>query len=144
MRLRFLTSKSSHNRAATHGDQGSAAKWTHAAMSLAIRALGDGESVGRPDPGAVLKICERVMSEGNIRRGNNHHDLGPQDALALLRAARIAAGLRGAQFVTPDDVKTAVPLVMPHRLTLASEALLEGTTELSVTQRLLEQVPVPR
>ena len=70
--------------------------------------------------------------------------LSTRGALALLRAARIAAGLRGAQFVTPDDVKTAVPLVMPHRLTLASEALLEGTTELSVTQRLLEQVPVPR
>src|SRR6202161_4245973 len=47
-----------HGRAAAHGAQGSAAKWTHAAMTLAIRSLGDGQSEGRPDPGAVLKIVE--------------------------------------------------------------------------------------
>jgi glycosyltransferase involved in cell wall biosynthesis/predicted metal-dependent phosphoesterase TrpH len=72
--------------AVAHGDQGSAAKWTHAAMSLAIRALGDGEAHGRPDPASVLKIVERVMSEGNARSGSNQRDLGPQDALALLRS----------------------------------------------------------
>jgi glycosyltransferase involved in cell wall biosynthesis/predicted metal-dependent phosphoesterase TrpH len=72
-------------RAASHGDQGSAAKWTHAAMSLAIRALGDGEAAGPPDPTAVLKIVERVMSEGDVRSGTVGGDLGPEDALALLR-----------------------------------------------------------
>src|SRR5205807_10344018 len=35
-------------RAAAHGEQGSAAKLTHAAMALAIRALGRGEGAGRP------------------------------------------------------------------------------------------------
>jgi glycosyltransferase involved in cell wall biosynthesis/predicted metal-dependent phosphoesterase TrpH len=69
-----------------HGAQGSAAKWTHAAMSLAIRSLGDSDSTVRPDPSAVLKITERVMSEGNVRHGSVAGDLGPQDALALLRA----------------------------------------------------------
>src|SRR5579875_3184779 len=72
--------------AVSHGDQGGAAKWTHAAMSLAIRALGDGEANVRPDPAAVLKIVERVMNEGNARKGENHQDIGPQDALALLRS----------------------------------------------------------
>src|SRR5579863_6986351 len=72
--------------AVSHGDQGGAAKWTHAAMALAIRALGDGEATGRPDPAAVVKIVERVMSEGNVRSGTAQRDLGPQDALALLRS----------------------------------------------------------
>jgi glycosyltransferase involved in cell wall biosynthesis len=72
--------------AVAHGDQGGAAKWTHAAMALAIRALGHGDCAARPDPGAVLKIAERVMSEGNLRHGADHHDLAPADALALLRA----------------------------------------------------------
>jgi glycosyltransferase involved in cell wall biosynthesis/predicted metal-dependent phosphoesterase TrpH len=71
--------------AVAHGDQGGAAKWTHAAMALAIRALGDGEPTGRPDPGAVVKIIERVMSEGNVRSSSSQPDLGPRDALALLR-----------------------------------------------------------
>jgi glycosyltransferase involved in cell wall biosynthesis/predicted metal-dependent phosphoesterase TrpH len=74
-------------RANAHGDQGSGPKWTHAAMALAVRALGNGAGdAGRPDPGAVLKIVERVMSEGNVRHGSASGDLGPEDARALLRA----------------------------------------------------------
>ena len=72
--------------AVSHGDQGGAAKWTHAAMALAIRALGDGYADRRPDPTAVLKIVDRVMNEGNVRSGEAQHDIGPQDALALLRS----------------------------------------------------------
>jgi glycosyltransferase involved in cell wall biosynthesis len=73
-------------RAASHGAQGSAAKWTHAAMGLAIRSLGPGDGPARPDPAAVLKIIERVMSEGDVRSGQVGADLGPDDARALLRS----------------------------------------------------------
>jgi glycosyltransferase involved in cell wall biosynthesis/predicted metal-dependent phosphoesterase TrpH len=76
----------SRGDATSHGDQGGAAKWTHAAMALAIRALGEGESSARPDPAAVLTMVERVMSEGNVRSGEECQDIGPEDALALLRA----------------------------------------------------------
>jgi glycosyltransferase involved in cell wall biosynthesis/predicted metal-dependent phosphoesterase TrpH len=72
--------------AISRGDQGGAAKWTHAAMALAIRSLGEGKSEDRPDPTAVLKIVERVMSEGNVRSGEAKRDLGPEDALAFLRS----------------------------------------------------------
>ncbi len=73
-------------RAGAHGAQGSAAKWTHAAMALAIRSLGRGDGAERPDPRAVLKIVERVMREGDVRHGSAGTDLGPEDARALLRS----------------------------------------------------------
>ncbi len=73
-------------RAVSHGDQGGAAKWTHAAMSLAIRTLGDGVTDRAPDPAALLKIVARVLREGNARAGESASDIGPQDALALVRA----------------------------------------------------------
>ncbi len=66
----------------THGEQGSAAKWAHAAMALTIRSLG-GEA-DAADPGAVLKIVERVMREGDSRSGQVGSDLCDADALALL------------------------------------------------------------
>jgi glycosyltransferase involved in cell wall biosynthesis/predicted metal-dependent phosphoesterase TrpH len=72
--------------AVSHGDQGGAAKWTHAAMALAIRALGEGVAQRRPDPAALLKIVERVMREGDVRSGESQRDIGPEDALALLRS----------------------------------------------------------
>ena len=73
--------------AAAHGAQGSAAKWTHAAMALAIRSFGaDRSGPERPTPEAVLKIVERVMREGDVRHGQVGTDLGPEDARALLRS----------------------------------------------------------
>jgi glycosyltransferase involved in cell wall biosynthesis/predicted metal-dependent phosphoesterase TrpH len=78
-------------RAEARGDQGSAAKWAHAAVALATRALvlADADSQHEvrgvaPDPDAILKIVERVMSEGEARRGEVTGDLGPADARALL------------------------------------------------------------
>jgi len=73
-------------QAEAHGAQGSAAKWAHAAMALAVRSLGNGAGAERPKLDAVLKIVERVMREGDVRGGQVGADLGPQDARALLRA----------------------------------------------------------
>ena len=83
-----------NGRAGAHGAQGSAAKWTHAAMALAVRSLDGGQACGRPKPGSVLKIVERVMREGEYRRGQAGADLGPEDALALLRSWLAAMDLR--------------------------------------------------
>lgn len=87
-----------------------------------------------------------VLDLAQASRANPHVAVGlsTRGALALLRAARIAAALRLGGFVAPDDVKAMFPLVVPHRLVLAPEAQLEGLTEGTVAQRLLEQVPVPR
>jgi glycosyltransferase involved in cell wall biosynthesis/predicted metal-dependent phosphoesterase TrpH len=73
-------------RVAAHGAQGSAAKWTHAAIALTIRSFGSIDGAARPNPLAVLQIVERVMREGEVRRGAATRDLGPEDARALLRA----------------------------------------------------------
>lgn len=70
--------------------------------------------------------------------------LSTRGALALLKAARISAGLRGAQFVTPDDVKACAVSVMAHRLLLTPEAALEGLTDVAAVQALLAATPVPR
>jgi MoxR-like ATPase len=108
-------------------------------LLAAARRCADAVHVAPELAGYVLDIAKASREHTQLALG-----LSTRGALALLRGARVAAGLRGAEFVTPDDVKVVVPLVMPHRLMLASEALLEGTTERSVTQRLVDQVPVPR
>jgi glycosyltransferase involved in cell wall biosynthesis/predicted metal-dependent phosphoesterase TrpH len=72
--------------ALARGDQGSAAKWAHAAMALAVRALGRGGESAEPDPRAVLTMAQRVMSQADARNGPIAGDLGPEDARALLRS----------------------------------------------------------
>lgn len=92
------------------------------------------------------ELSAYVVDIAAASRAHAHLNLGlsTRGVLALIRAARIAAGMRGAEFVTPDDVKEVAPLVIPHRLVLAPEAVLEGVTEQALTQRLLDQTPVPR
>jgi glycosyltransferase involved in cell wall biosynthesis/predicted metal-dependent phosphoesterase TrpH len=71
------------------GAQGSAAKWAHAAIALAARALGAGqadERPGRPDPMRVMTMVRRLLSEADVRHGAVGSDLGPDDARCLLRA----------------------------------------------------------
>lgn len=69
-------------RVGAFGDQGSAAKWAHAAMALAVRTLGgDGEGTP-PDPAAVMRMIERLVTKDESEPG----DLGPRDARAVLRA----------------------------------------------------------
>jgi len=74
-------------RATARGEQGSAAKWAHAAMGLATRALGRGDGNAAPNPQIVFTIAERVMREGDARSGDAvGTDLSADDARALLRA----------------------------------------------------------
>jgi len=98
------------------GEQGSAAKWTHAAMALATRALDpDGDDrpdalsaamreearSHAPDPAAVLKMAERVIREGSVRAGKVATDIGPDDARCLLGAwlAGMGIDLRGRELI---------------------------------------------
>jgi MoxR-like ATPase len=92
------------------------------------------------------ELSAYVVDIAAASRTHMHVSLGlsTRGVLALVRAARIAAGMRGGDFVTPDDVKQVAPLVIPHRLMLAPEALLEGVTEQAITQQLLDRTPVPR
>ncbi len=99
-------------RATALGEQGSAAKWAHAAMALAIRALGRDATASAPDPLAVLAMVASVVGQGDRRGGSPAPDLdqdalpgagpaagslpgdlGPADARALLGAWLSAVGL---------------------------------------------------
>ena len=87
----------------------------------------------------VVAIAKASREHAHITLG-----LSTRGALALLRAARVAAALRGSEFVTPDDVKELAPWVISHRLTLSTEAALERRSDLALVRSILEQVPVPR
>jgi predicted metal-dependent phosphoesterase TrpH len=84
-------------RAEALGAQGSAAKWAHSAIALAIRSLDGGTESASPDPAAVLRMIERVMVEVDHRHDASGSDLGPEDAQALLRAWLAAVELDTTQ-----------------------------------------------
>ena len=124
--------------------------------SGAQTALGGITALGRELIGEARAEVERIHVADaltayvlDLARASREHarltlGLSTRGALSLLKAARIAAGLRGGDFVTPDDVKDIATPVIAHRLVLTPEAALEGLTDLEIVGALLAETPVPR
>lgn len=69
---------------------------------------------------------------------------GPRGSIALLRASRALALLRGRDFVIPDDVKDIAPAALRHRLQLSPDMEIEGKTSDHVVAEILANVEAPR
>lgn len=86
----------------------------------------------------VLDLAAASRASSAVNLG-----LSMRGALVLARSARIAAALRGGDYVIPDDVKKVASWVVPHRLMLSAEAAIEGTSQTAVLESLLDNVAVP-
>ncbi len=87
------------------GEQGSAAKWAHAAIALAARSLEQeepspagirtrGSESARPNPQRVMSMVLRLLREGERREGDDSGaPVTPEDARCLLRAWMAAVEL---------------------------------------------------
>ncbi|HVY22191.1 MAG TPA: MoxR family ATPase [Steroidobacteraceae bacterium] len=69
---------------------------------------------------------------------------GSRGAIALVRAARVAALLQARDFVTPDDIKRVALPALRHRVALTPDAMLEGRKPADLLNALIESVAAPR
>ena len=69
--------------------------------------------------------------------------VSPRATLALQRAARASAASIGREYVIPDDLKALANPVLSHRLVLAPEAEMGGTSVDQVLDDVLGSVAVP-
>ncbi len=67
----------------------------------------------------------------------------PRATLALDRAARAHAWLRGEDFVAPSDLQDVAHDVLRHRIILKYEAAADGITPDRFIDELLGRIPVP-
>jgi MoxR-like ATPase len=87
----------------------------------------------------IAKIVGETRSNAALYLGGS-----PRASLSILQASKALAGLRGRDFVTPDDILTIVPNVLRHRIMLTPEKEMEGVTPDEMIQKLVERVEVPR
>jgi len=69
---------------------------------------------------------------------------GSRGAIALVRAARVAALMEGRDFATPDDIKKFALPALRHRVALTPDALLEGRKPADLLNAVVDSVPAPR
>lgn len=98
---------------------------------------------------ARVKVHEDVMSYAveivrNTRK-SKYLTLGasPRAAIALSRAARSRAWLKGRDFTVPEDVAALAEPVLLHRLILSPEARLEGKNAKEILKEAMYAVKVP-
>ncbi len=68
----------------------------------------------------------------------------PRASLSILQSSKALAGLRGRDFVIPDDILTVIPPVLRHRIILTPEKEMEGVTPDEMIQKIIDRVEVPR
>jgi MoxR-like ATPase len=125
----------------THGSHASVEEL--APVTTAAEVLAVADSIAGMHVASNLKayIVDLVTAT------RQHRDLAlgvsPRGALALQRAARALAASIGRDYVVPDDVKRLAPAVLGHRVLLAPDAQLRGTSADDVVRSVLASVPVP-
>ncbi len=68
----------------------------------------------------------------------------PRASLAILRAAKATAAIKGRDFVTPQDIVEMAPPVLRHRIILTPEKEMEGVTPDDLIESILKTIEVPR
>lgn len=82
----------------------------------------------------IVRLVQATRSHSDLLNGAS-----PRGSHALYRASQALAAMNGRDYVLPDDVKSLVPMVIPHRCLLHPESALRGTTVTDVVKRLLRE-----
>ncbi|MEP7229983.1 MAG: MoxR family ATPase [Ginsengibacter sp.] len=92
------------------------------------------------------KLVEFIAKIVNETRNNPSLFLGasPRASLAILRAAKANAAIKGRDFVKPEDVVEMAAPVMRHRIILTPEKEMEGITPDELIQNIISSIEVPR
>lgn len=88
--------------------------------------------------GYLVDLAERSRTSSAFSLG-----ISPRASLGLLHAARVWAASQGRSYVTPDDVKELAIPVLAHRVVLAPDSRIGGSTTGDALVELLHSTPVP-
>lgn len=85
----------------------------------------------------IVALVQATRSWPNVEMG-----VSPRGSLALLRAVRAFALVRGGAYVVPEDIKAVAVPVLAHRIQLSGSAGLVAAQQQAVAD-VLASVPLP-
>ena len=88
--------------------------------------------------GYIADIVEASRSHPAVRLGGS-----PRAATSLQIGSAGIALIEGRSYVVPDDVKRVAPHVLAHRLVLRQEAILDGVTQSTIVNQMIQSTKVP-
>lgn len=104
----------------------------------------------------IQSIIENIVIEDNLltyianiihktrNHGKIHLGASPRASLSILKASKAIAGMRGRDFVTPEDIQFVAKHVLNHRLILSAEAEMEGISTEDIVAEIVRTIEIPR
>ena len=87
----------------------------------------------------VAKIIHESRNNKSLYLGGS-----PRASLAIVKAAKAIAAIKGRDFVTPDDVIYVTAPVLRHRIMLTPDKEMEGATPDDIIAQIIQKIEVPR
>jgi len=105
----------------------------------ALRDLTDRVHVSEELQRYVIGLVRFTRAHGDVELGAS-----PRAALALVRASKARAVVKGRDFVLPDDIQALSDKTLAHRLILRPDADLGGVEAADVVDEALDEVSYDR
>jgi len=84
----------------------------------------------------IMSIITHTRRNDKIRLG-----VSPRGGQFLLKAVKATAYYEGREYVTPDDIKGAAPLVLGHRIILKAQTYISDAER--IIEEIMGEIPVP-
>jgi len=86
----------------------------------------------------IVRVTRSTRDHSAVQLG-----VSPRGTLALYKTTQALAGIRGRDYVIPDDAKYLAPAVLTHRIIIHPQTRLRGRTPEQVITEIVDSVPVP-
>jgi len=100
----------------------------------AVKAIRVGEEMKR----YIVELARATRGAPGVMLG-----AGPRASLALTRVAQGLALVEGAEFVTPEHVRTLAAPVLAHRLALDPQSRFSGVSAAELVEGIVRGMPAP-
>jgi MoxR-like ATPase len=89
--------------------------------------------------GYITELAAASRDNPSVRLG-----ISPRGSLTLLKISKSFAAIAERDYITPDDIKRAALITLPHRITLSQKGKTAYSSTLAAVENILNTVPVPK
>lgn len=112
---------------------------TDIAQVADVMSLIDKVDVVRSVNDYIVRIASASRVHPDLRLG-----VSVRGTVSLMRIAKAHAASEERTYVTPDDIRALVPVVLSHRIAVSPEAEMRGVRAGQILAEIVDETPVPR
>ena len=103
---------------------------------MAIKKEVEAVHVSDPVKAYIVALVHRTREHKLLR-----YSASPRASRSLYQGGKAWAYMQGRSYVIPEDIQDILPAILPHRISVTSEARYHGHSEEEIIREILESTP---